>query len=81
MPLYIRDDSVNALVDELQRLTNASSKTEAVRSALANEIRRQKRNKPLMERIAAIQAKGRALGLPNPAFDMKAFSDDLSDDL
>ena len=78
MPLYIRDDSINALAVELQRLINAPSKSEAVRLALANEIKRQQ---PLTERIAAIQAKTSALGLPNPSLDMKAFTDDLSDDL
>lgn len=40
MPLYVRDDDVLSLAVELQKLTNAPSKTEAVRRALRREIER-----------------------------------------
>ena len=40
MPLFIRDDDVSALAEELTRLTKARSKTEAVRVALRHELKR-----------------------------------------
>lgn len=80
MPLYIRDDGVAALAEELAKLTNAPSKTEAVRSALRHEIERRRRSVPLAERLARLQERATRLGLPNPDFDMKRFSDDMWDD-
>ena len=43
MPLYIKDDEVDALAAELQSVSGARSKTEAVRSALHNEIKRKRK--------------------------------------
>lgn len=80
MPLYIRDDSVAALAEELVRLTNASSKTEAVRTALRHEIDRRRQSVPLAERLAELQDRASRLGLPNPDFDMKRFSDEMWDE-
>lgn len=80
MPLYIRDDSVAALVEELVKLTNASSKTEAVRTALRHEIDRRRKSVPLAERLAELQDRASRLGLPNPHFDMKRFSDEMWDE-
>ena len=79
MALYIRDREVDALAAELQKVTNASTKTEAVRTALKNEIERNRRQTPLAERLERIIDRSRLLGLPSAAdFDMKAFSDELS---
>lgn len=81
MALYIRDDAVDALATHLQELTNAPTKTEAVRKALENEIERKKSEIPLRERLEKIHEQARALGLGrNSNFDMKAFSDELSGD-
>ncbi|GIL03416.1 MAG: histidinol dehydrogenase [Alphaproteobacteria bacterium] len=80
MPLYIRDDEVDVLARELQMLTRAASKTEAVRQALRHEIERARAATPLSERLAAVRQKARALGLPNPDFDMKKFTDELWDE-
>ncbi len=79
MPLYIRDDDVARLADELTRLSRARSKTEAVRNALHHEVERLSRRVPLRERIAALQQKAALLGLPNPRFDMKSYTDDMWD--
>ncbi|MCZ0735725.1 type II toxin-antitoxin system VapB family antitoxin [Phreatobacter sp. AB_2022a] len=79
MPLYVRDDDVAAMAAELQSLINARSKTDAVRQALQNEIDRQKRRLPLAARISALQHRVAALGPTNPAFDSKAFSDEMWD--
>ncbi|ESY80000.1 histidinol dehydrogenase [Mesorhizobium sp. LNHC221B00] len=80
MPLYIRDDEVDALATKLQRETNASSKTEAVRIALVHELERNRATVPLRDRIARLQAEARKLGLPNPDFDMKKFTDEMWED-
>ena len=81
MPLYIKDDEVDALAAELQSLSGTRSKTEAVRSALQNEIKRKRKEIPLAERIAKLQEKVRKLGPGDPDFDMKKFSDELSGDI
>ena len=80
MPLYIRDDEVDALAINLQRQTNAASKTEAVRTALVNELERNRFAVSLRDRLARLQAKAAKIGLPKPEFDMKKFSDSMSDD-
>lgn len=77
MPLYVRDNDVDALAVELQKLTKARSKTEAVRLALQHEIERSRASIPLRDRIAKLQERAAAIGLPNPNFDMKKFTDDM----
>jgi antitoxin VapB len=76
MPLNIRNEQVNQLAEKLAAQKRVS-KTEAVRIALENELRRDSealplwnRLKPLRERIAAYPDSG----LPAD----KAFFDDLS---
>ena len=80
MPLYIQDEEVHALAIKLQRQTNAASKTEAVRIALVHELERNRAAVPLRDRLAKLQAEAAKIGLPNPEFDMKEFSDEMSDD-
>lgn len=80
MPLYIRDDEVDALAAKLQRETNAPSKTEAVRTALLHELERNRAKVPLRDRIVRLQEEARKIGLPNPDFDMKKFSDEMWED-
>lgn len=81
MALYIRDSEVDALAVRLQRLTNAPSKTEAVRRALQSEIERKRSEIPLKERLDRIKRDARARGLiPNPDFDQKAFFDAMWDE-
>ena len=80
MPLYIRDDEVDALATRLQRETNAPSKTEAVRIALVHELERNRAAVPLRDRMASLQDKAKKIGLPNPDFDMKKFTDEMWED-
>jgi antitoxin VapB len=81
MPLYIRNEEVHALAIKLQRQTNAASKTEAVRIALVHELERNRAAAPpLRDRLARLQAEVAKIGLPNPEFDMKKFSDEMWDD-
>jgi antitoxin VapB len=77
MALYIRDDEVNQLAMRLQQALKASSKTEAVRTALANELQRARAETPLIERIRKLQDEVKALGLPNRDFDMKKYMDQM----
>ncbi len=76
MPLNIRNEQVNQLAEKLAAQKRVN-KTEAVRIALENELRRSnealplwERLKPLRERIAAYPDSGLAAD--------KAFFDDLS---
>lgn len=80
MPLYIRDDEVDALARQVQAATGAPSKTEAVRAALRRELERSRRSPPLRERIAAAQAAARRIGPLDPKFDLKAFTDSMWDE-
>ncbi|PYE90174.1 type II toxin-antitoxin system VapB family antitoxin [Phyllobacterium leguminum] len=77
MPLYIRDDEVDALARKVQELTKAPNKTEAVRRALENELTRAREAIPLEERIKIIQDRVQArMGPHKVDFDMKAFMDE-----
>jgi antitoxin VapB len=77
MPLFIRDEDVSAMAEELARLTHARSKTEAVRAALRHELDRTRAKVPVRDRLAKIHAKAATIGLPNPDFDMKSYSDEM----
>ncbi len=78
MPLYIRDDEVDALATELKTVTGAPSKTEAVRVALKDALERNRDNVPLKDRIKVIQNRARELlGPPDPNFNFKKFREEL----
>lgn len=81
MPLYIRDDAVDALADQLRRATGARSKTEAVRAALQAQLEELKRKKPLIERVRDLQARADAIGAADPNFDMKKYTDEMWDNM
>jgi antitoxin VapB len=76
MPLYIKDPRVAEMADRLQKLTNASSKTDAVLKALESAIERAQREllAPRLERAVAI---ARQIGRRDDTFDQKAFSDEM----
>ena len=76
MPLNIRDETVNQLAEKLaaRRRTN---KTEAVKTALVNELRRLNEATPLRERLRPLQ--NRVLRRPATGVEAdKAFYDELS---
>ncbi|GLQ55228.1 type II toxin-antitoxin system VapB family antitoxin [Devosia nitrariae] len=77
MPLFIRDDEVATMAEELAKLTKARSKTEAVRDALRHELERARATVPLRERLVRIHEKAAKLGLPNRDFNMKAYTDEM----
>ncbi len=77
MALFIRDDEVDALATELQKVTKAATKKEAVRLALRNELDRTQRKRPLLAVVGELQQRVAALGPGDPDFDMKRFTDEM----
>jgi antitoxin VapB len=77
MPLFIRNDDVDALATKLQAATRTKTKTEAVRLALEHELQRVREKLPASERAAASIAIARTMGPGGGTFDMKAFTDEM----
>ena len=77
MPLYIRDDKVDALANELQALTKARTKTEVVLKALQHELVLVRKKLPAKDRFAEAIAMADAMGPGDPDFDMKAYMDEM----
>lgn len=76
MPLHIRDETTSQLVRSLARQRGVGL-TEAVRLAVANELRREAEASPLVDRIAAIRKSVLALRPTGEKAD-KVFFDTLS---
>ena len=77
MALFIRDAEVDALAEEVRRVTKAKTKTEAVRQALQAQLVAARRALPLRDRLARSRALADAMGPGDPAFDMKAYADEM----
>lgn len=77
MPLYIRDDTVDKLAEDLMAVTGARTKTEAVRGALEAQLTILKSKQTLFERLGGIWATVDGMGTPDPDFDMKRYTDEL----
>jgi len=78
MPLNIRSEEVNLLAETLAGRTRRT-KTEAVRLALENELRRLDEAVPLRERLRPLQA--RVMARPATGLEAdKAFYDALSEE-
>ena len=78
MPLNIRSEEVNQLAERLAARTHMN-KTEAVRTALENELRRLDKAVPLRERLRSLQH--RVLSRPATGLEAdKAFYDELGGD-
>lgn len=76
VPLNVRSEEVNQLAEKLAARQHVS-KTEAVRQALENELRRLDEAIPLRERMRPLQQ--RILARPSTGLEAdKAFYDDLS---
>ena len=74
MALFIRDPEVDALAEEVRRLTRVKTKTEAVRRALQAQLTEARHTHPLPERLARSKALADAMGPSNPGFDMKPYT-------
>lgn len=77
MALFIRDAAVDALAEEVRRLTKAKTKTEAVRLALQARLDEARKAQPLRERLARAKSLADAMGPSDPGFDMKSYTDAL----
>ncbi len=77
MALIIRNPEVDALAEEVRRLTKAKTKTEAVRRALEAQLAQARRAAPLKDRLARSKALADAPGPSDPGFDMKAYTDEM----
>ncbi len=78
MPLNIRNEQVNQLAERLAAQKRVN-KTEAVRIALENELRRASEALPLWERLKPLRE--RIAAYPDSGLEAdKAFFDDLSGD-
>jgi antitoxin VapB len=79
MPLNIRNEEVNRLAEKLAARTH-TSKTDAVKLALQNELRRLEEEVCLRERLRPVQ--DRVLARPATGLEAdKAFYDQLSGDM
>lgn len=79
MPLNVRSEEVNQLAEKLAARKHIN-KTEAVKLALENELRRLDEALPLRERLRPLQR--RVLARPTTGLEAdKAFYDDLSGDV
>ncbi|HEY2873087.1 MAG TPA: type II toxin-antitoxin system VapB family antitoxin [Reyranella sp.] len=78
MPLNIRNEEVNRLAERLAT-RKGLNKTDAVKVALENELRRLDEAVPLRERLRGLQQRVRKRPATGLEAD-KAFYDDLSDD-
>ncbi len=82
MPLYVRDERVNQLAEQAQKILKAPTKTDAIRQALERVVETAEawestEKPPLAERLKAIRDKYQSMGTPNPDFDEKAFLDEM----
>jgi antitoxin VapB len=78
MPLNIRSEAVNQLAEKLAARAR-TNKTDAVRKALENELRRLDQAVPLRERLRPLQE--RVLSRPSTGLEEdKTFYDELSGD-
>jgi antitoxin VapB len=78
--LFIRDAEVDALAEEVRRLTKARTKTEAVRQALQQRLAEVRQALPVRERLARAKRLADAMGPGDPAFDMKTYTDEMWDE-
>jgi antitoxin VapB len=78
MSLYIRDAKVNELADQVMRRLGTKTKTEAVRLALENELKRAGNELSVEARVKQIQDRVAArMGPHKVEFDEKAYMDEM----
>ncbi len=78
MPIFVKDPVADELLGGVLRASGETNKTRAIVNALRHELARLNAVIPLSERLEALQGAYAKLGTPDPQFDMKAFSDEMS---
>ncbi len=79
MPLYIKDPTVDTLVDQYLAATGMTNKTEAVRRALSDQLNALAAKESLTDRVARIQRRAAEAGFVSTDSDIaadKAFMDE-----
>jgi antitoxin VapB len=78
MPLYVRDERVNQLAEQAQKVLKAPTKTDAIRQALERVVQEDENRPPLAERLEKLRVK---YDMPTydklEPFDEKAFLDEM----
>lgn len=77
MPLYVRDERVNQLAEQAQKILKAPTKTDAIRQALERVVEADEQRPPLAERLEKIKQRYRSMGASDADFDEKAFLDEM----
>ncbi len=77
MPLYVRDERVNQLAEQAQKILKAPTKTDAIRQALERVVEADEQRPPLAERLEKIKQRYKAMGTDDPDFDQEAFLDEM----
>ncbi len=80
MPLYVRDERVNQLAEQAQKILKAPTKTDAIRQALERVVGAEEQRPPLAARLEKIKQRYQGMGNVDPNFDEKAFLDEMWDD-
>lgn len=75
MALYVKDEEVDRLAEEVQAAYGVKTKTEAVRIALKRALEQPDKKAELRRKLEALQAEVRRIGNPDPNFDEKAYTD------
>lgn len=78
MGLFIKDEAVDHMATEVQALMGVKTKTEAVRSALADKLAALKPKRDIKAALESAWALAEAMGPSDTDLDMKAFMDELS---
>ncbi|RKE85326.1 type II toxin-antitoxin system VapB family antitoxin [Rhizobium sp. AG855] len=81
MPLYVRDEKVNQLAEQAQKILKAPTKTDAIRQALERVVQEDEQRPPLAERLETIKKRYQGMGTVDPNFDEKAFLDEMWGDI
>lgn len=77
MPLYVRDERVNQLAEQAQKILKAPTKTDAIRQALERVVHEDEKRTPLAERLEKLRQRYQGMGTVDPDFDEKAFLNEM----
>jgi antitoxin VapB len=79
MTLFIPDAEVDALAEEVRKLTKSKTKTEAVRRALKAQLAKARRSARAARGSPCARqgARRRDMGPSDPGFGMKAYTDEM----
>lgn len=77
MALYVKDEEVDRLAEEVQAAYGVKTKTEAVKIALKRALEHADEKPSLRQQLEAIQRETLSYGPLDPNFDDKAYFDEM----